>query len=67
MKKYAAIINDKYTIYADSMTTLKQQASRKANNDFFDIDTMILKNSSITYHRINKKSPGNNIVRGIWK
>lgn len=59
-------------IYGNSMTEIKQKASKLCNNYHHAIDEIKLhrynhaEDGIVTFVRINKKSPDNTIVRGKW-
>lgn len=60
-------------ISSDTLTGLKRTASKKCNNHYAVMDNLFLfrindrEDQCVTLSRINKKSPDNRIVRGIWK
>lgn len=59
-------------ICANSFTALKRVASRKCNNYFHAVDTMILhrindnEEKELKFTRINRLAPNNTVVRGQW-
>ena len=60
-------------ICANSMTALKRKASTLCNRDYHVIDTMMLHRAndeevdSIKFTRVNKLSPDNRVIRGVWR
>lgn len=60
-------------VSANTLTGIKRIASKKCNDYYAVMDSLFLfrvndsENKCITLSRINKKSPDNRIVRGIWK
>lgn len=60
-------------VAADTLPGLKRKASKKCNDHYAVMDNLFLyrindqERKCVTLSRINKKSPNNRIVRGIWK
>lgn len=60
-------------ICANSFVALKRRASTLCNGYYSAVDTMVLHRvndeevNSLTFTRINRKSPDNRIIRGQWK
>lgn len=57
------------TIESASMTGLKRCASKLCNSRYNVVDRMVvtLGTSTVTFYRINEKSPDNTIVWGQWR
>jgi hypothetical protein len=59
-------------IYAKNFATLKRKASKLCNNYCKSVDTIKLylncrEDAFVTFTRINRVFPNNEIVRGTWK
>ncbi len=59
------------TVQAHTITSLKRKATMVANEFFNPIDEMQVcygpENMTLTYTRVNRKTPDNTIRRGQWK
>lgn len=59
-------------VCANSFKALKRNASRKCNNHFMPVDTMVLHRANdkevkeVKFVRVNRICPNNTIIRGCW-
>ena len=64
-----AIVNNKYSISAATLTALKRKASMCANGSRHAVDTMgvTFENGTYTFRRINKVCPWGETIYGQWR